>query len=378
MNGAARSSRALLLVKSRHTSQYHPQLDKVCGLSCSKALLSGWLCLLLLFVTCAELFSQSSSDRPKSLHGSISVSPGQPEAAVAVELWDLRGAKLASSVTDQTGSFDIPRTMEPGEYILLADNGSHIKSQQFRLDNSATDLNLVLPASDYAAHIAGRYMVSAKQAVVPARARASLWAAQKRFREMKVEEALKEIDNALLADPDFARALTMRAFLQLAAKNPDGAAEDAKHAILLDPNDAESFVALAMAYNALENYGNAGQAAEHALDLRSDSWQGRLELAESFYGSHDFVVALRELDLAKIDFPDAHLVRGNVLLKLERQAEAAEEFQTFRQQAPNDPRRLQVDRLIIELARVSMPTTTADRPNSGSSPNPAQSASFFK
>jgi tetratricopeptide (TPR) repeat protein len=373
-----RGSRALLRVQGSDTPQYHPQLDKVCSLSSGKASLPCWLYLLLLFVSGTALLSQSSPDRPKSLHGSITVAPGQSAAGVAVELWGLRGTKLASSITDRTGSFEIAGPKEPGEYILLVDSGFHIKSQQVRLADSAIELNLILPASDYAAHIAGRYMVSAQQAAVPARARASLRSAQKRFREAKVNEALKEIDNALHADPDFARALTMRAFLQLAAKNPNGAVEDAKHAILLDPSDAESFVALAMAYNDVENYGDAGQAAERALDLRSDSWQGRLELAESFYGRHDFVVALRELDLAEIDFPDAHLVRGNVLLKLGRPTEAGEEFQTFVQEAPNDPRRQQVDRLITQYVGVSAPANVPDRPNSAGGQNSAQSASLFK
>jgi len=47
-------------------------------------------------------------------------------------------------------------------------------------------------------------------------------------------------------------------------------------------------------------------------------------------------VALREMDDLNQDFPDVHLVRANVLARLNRAQEAAGEFKRFLQQAPED------------------------------------------
>jgi hypothetical protein len=81
------------------------------------------------------------------------------------------------------------------------------------------------------------------------------------------------------------------------------------------------------------------QLEEHLLPAaRPESWQGRLELAKSLYGQGEFVLGLRELDSEPVNFPDTHLVRGNVLVCLGRNQEAGEAFRAFLQQDPDDPR----------------------------------------
>jgi hypothetical protein len=94
--------------------------------------------------------------------------------------------------------------------------------------------------------------------------------------------------------------------------------------------------------------------------LRPDSWQARLELAESFYGQGEFVLALCELDLANVDFPDAHLVRGNVLMQLGRRPEAAEEFSAFMREAPGDPRGEQIQHIAGTLPPANGGVNTAN------------------
>jgi tetratricopeptide (TPR) repeat protein len=177
---------------------------------------------------------------------------------------------------------------------------------------------------------------------------------------MNFDRASREVDSALRADPGCAQAFSMRAFIKLAKKDSQGAVADAKRAALLDPGDAESFIALTMAYNSLKDFQKAEEAVQHALSLRPDSWQARLELAKSFFGQGEFVLALCELDLANIDFPDAHLVRGNVLMRLGRRPEAVEEFDTFVREAPNDPRGEQIQRIAETMPPANGGVNTAN------------------
>jgi tetratricopeptide (TPR) repeat protein len=260
--------------------------------------------------------------------------------------------KIESCTTDSAGNFEISGTVAPGQYILVIASATQIKGESVRLGEPGV-LSLALPAEPGGAPLrASRYVVSAGRLSIPATAWKHLAVAQRKFSNLKFDEAQGEIENALRTAPAFARAFSMRAFIRLAKKDFEGAAEDAGRAVLLDPGDAESFVALAMSANSLREFPRAEEAASRALGLRPDSWQGRLELAKSFYGQGKFVLALYELDSGNIDFPDAHLVRGNVLMRLDRGREAAEEFNTFLRGAPNDSRAGQIRHVVEALLRM--------------------------
>jgi Tfp pilus assembly protein PilF len=239
------------------------------------------------------------------------------------------------------------KSAEPGEYIFLVASLSQIADKQVLLAQPDLELSLALPSASVDAPPASRrYVVPAKRLGVPAKAGKHLVAAHEAFRSSKFDKAEQEIEGALQADPTFAQAFAMRAFIRLAEQDPGAAVDDAKHAASLDADDPECFIALAMSYNSLKEFPKAQDAAWHALTLHPDSWQGRLELAKSFYGQREFVLALRELDLGNVDFPDAHLVRGNVLMSLDRSREAGEEFRTFLREAPTDPRVEQISRIM--------------------------------
>jgi tetratricopeptide (TPR) repeat protein len=348
VDGVGSSSRVFLQPITPHISRHYPKLDRLSIVSLlsgkSRVCLPLFIFPLLCFASVAQ--APHAGGR-RLLHGSILTAQGRPVAEATVEIRDLHGIKVASGLTDDAGKFEISGAAEPGEYIFLVASVSQIKDEQVLLAQPDLELSLVLPpASATAPPQPGRYIVSAKRLGIPAKARSHLGAAHRHFAKMEFDEAEREIERALQADPAFAQAFAMRAFIKLAEKDPNGAAEDAKHAAALDADDAEVFVALAMAYNSLRRFQEAEDAAWHALSLRPESWQGGLELAKSLYGQREFVLALRELDLKRFDFPDVHLVRGNVLMSLERNHEASEEFATFLREAPTDPRAGQISGIV--------------------------------
>ena len=74
-------------------------------------------------------------------------------------------------------------------------------------------------------------------------------------------------------------------------------------------------------------------------------------MAKSLYRQGELIPALRELELVHMDFPDVHLVRGSVLMGLDRGPEAAEEFDIFLQEAPLDPRNGRIRGLVAALRK---------------------------
>lgn len=337
------SSRAIVYVFHSYPPCYYRELDRLCSLSTliRRAVSCLFLVILLfLFFFCFESAAQISNEVSRNLlHGSVYTAQGEPVADAAVEIRDLHGIEVAKSFTNDAGAFEINGVAKPGEYIFLVASLSAIRDERVLLAQSDLELSLALPPNSATTQAdPGHYVVSAKRLGIPAKERSHIAAAHRHFAKLEFDEAEREIGRVLQVDTAFAQAFAMRAFIRLARKDVNGAAEDAKQAISLDADDAESFVALAMCSNSLGHFHEAEDAAWRVLSLHPDSWQGRLELAKSFYGQREFVLALRELDLKRFDFPDVHLVRGNVLMSLERRQEASEEFATFVREAPTDPR----------------------------------------
>jgi tetratricopeptide (TPR) repeat protein len=124
---------------------------------------------------------------------------------------------------------------------------------------------------------------------------------------------------------------------------------DATRAAALDPNDGLSSLTLATSYNSQGNFEQAEASAQQALKTQPDLWQAHLEIAKALYGQQQFMPALNELERLKINFPDVHLVRGNVLMRLGRSQEGAAEFTAFLAEAPHDPRDVQIRKILADI-----------------------------
>jgi tetratricopeptide (TPR) repeat protein len=201
-----------------------------------------------------------------------------------------------------------------------------------------------------------RPTVSVHELRVPTKARARLEAAQREFSRLNLAGAEREIERALQLDSTFAAAFSLRALLRLAARDPNRAIDDATCAITLDPGELGAYAALATAYNSIGEYQRAEAATQQALTMRPDFWQAQLELAKAFYGEGRLVLGLRELDELNKDFPDVHLVRANLLVRLNRTEDAVREFSEFLREAPNDSRREQVEQIVNSANRTGAPT----------------------
>jgi tetratricopeptide (TPR) repeat protein len=286
------------------------------------------------------------------IHGHVTNIQGNPVALATVEMRDLSGVSKGTSLTDSAGSFAIATLAEPGEYVLLAAKQMKMSDERITLNQPDLDVKIALPAAPImiAAERREDHSVSVQQLRVPEKVRMHLKLASRQFAKLDITGAQLEVERALQIDDDCPAAYSMRAFLNIASRNLDAAIDDAKRAALLDPYDANAYLALATAYNSLAQFQDAEEASRQALRLRPDLWQGQLEMAKALLGQGSFVLAWRALDELSEDFPDVHLVRANVLVSLHRSREAAEEFSLFLRQAPDDPRNLQVQRLISRLA----------------------------
>lgn len=348
---AGRFSRDRLSSQSKSTKRHSNKANKVNRVLPAESLQTCLLFLLLLLLTSISVVAQPPASTRRVIHGAIVTVEGEPVPGAMVEVRDLHGVQMGQSLTDGAGSFEIRMIAESGEYVIFASKEPQVRDERIALDRPDVDITIALPPASNVAPEPPRDTVSAAQLSVPSKAWKHLESAHAQFSKGDLVEAAVEIDQAMAVDPACSEAFSMRAFIRLAGRDPAGALEDAKNAILLDSHDAESFVALAMSYNVLKEFQSAAEAARHALSIRPDSWQGRLEMAKSLYRQDELIPALRELELVHMDFPDVHLVRGSVLMGLDRGPEAAEEFDIFLQEAPLDPRNRRIRGLVAALRK---------------------------
>ena len=346
----SRSSRCGICHERTNRRSYSKKVDQLSCLVIERRTSPACLVLPLLFLLASLAGSAQTSDasRPTLIHGLILTAQGQPVDRATVEVRNLRGMKIAAGFTDSAGKFAITTTAKAGEYVLLVAKELQIGDKRITLDQLDREVEIALPGTSGSAAKTSQqtYTVSAQELRVPAKARAHLKLAHQEFIKLNFAGAEREIDQALQVDSICAAAFSMRAFLRLASRDPSRAIEDATHALVLDSDEANAYVALATAYNSLREFESAETAAQQALQRLPDFWQGRLELTKALYGEGRLVLALRELDELNNDFPDVHLVRANILQRLDRSQEAAEEFSEFLRESPNDPRSEQVKRIV--------------------------------
>jgi len=99
-----------------------------------------------------------------------------------------------------------------------------------------------------------------------------------------------------------------------------------------------------------------------SIDIRETFW----DFCNSYSGlrlsfpnsSKANVLALRELDVLQRDFPDVHLVRGNVLMHLDRRQEALGEFDMFVREAPSDSRGDRIQQIVAAVRQAASQTNS--------------------
>jgi predicted RNA polymerase sigma factor len=64
------------------------------------------------------------------------------------------------------------------------------------------------------------------------------------------------------------------------------------------------------------------------------------------------------LDELNKDFPDVHLIRANILMRLDRTEEAVQEFGFFLKEALDDPRSEQVRRIVARSAQTGLSSSS--------------------
>lgn len=269
----------------------------------------------------------------------VNAKTSSPITNARVELRDGNGSVLGSVYTDAGGRFNFG-TVPQGLYRVVAQAGISQAEEQVDASAFSNSVNLRMSVNNTPQAGGAGNTVSVAQYEIPEKARNEFQKAQEASAKFKLDEARKHVARALVLDPNYADALTLRAILNVAT-DPQGAIADLHKAIQSDGNYALAYTVLGSVLNVQEKFDQALQTLQRGESLAPDSWQTYFEMARSYVGKADYQSALRALDRAQAlvpaEFPAILLIRAQAHLGLKLYDNAMSELQSFLKKNPSGP-----------------------------------------
>ena len=307
------------------------------------------------FVSLAQV-QTSPSTATVEIHGQVRfVEGGKPAANVVVRLESYDGGgSITEAFTDRLGKFRFT-SLPPAMYSVRVRQSGYRDAQQ-TVDMTTTSSGLVMLqlVRDASATSNNSSVVGSIDATVPA-------AAQKEFDKGVAALAEGGKDKTAFAARCFEKAVTIHppfveARLKLGTAYMDlGQWDKAEQALLAtieaEPRAFNAFFALGEVYLRQNKLADAEKALSKGLVIEDRSYLGHLGLARLYWEKarviKDLAEAKPSLEKAYEEvkralnlnpqLAAAHLLKGNLLLRVSRTADALAEFDEYLRLEPNGP-----------------------------------------
>ena len=169
------------------------------------------------------------------------------------------------------------------------------------------------------------------------------------------QDGIRHLESALRIYPQFFEARLMLATAYLDQREWEKAEASFKLGHQLRPADGQSLLGLGEVYWRQKRYDEAEKALLDGLKVDDKSWHGHFTLSRLYWAQDDIKKAApaigRTLQL-KPDFAEAHLLAGNILLRLEQTERALVEYREYLRLEPNGEFGEATRELVKKLSKV--------------------------
>jgi len=241
---------------------------------------------LLLFLSASALcLALPARTLAATLYGNVySESTNQGIMHAAVQLCDAGGTHLQDSVTDDSGKF-VFAGIPTGGYILKVFSPGYLPSDTEVTLDFATGHGVTVflrPAGGKSSHVAGAPAISEHELSMPAAARKSMDAGQKKlYAEKNPAGALLDFQAAVAKAPEYYEAFYQMGLTYLALQNPAEAEKSLQAAVTVSQEKfADADLALASLWLSRHDGARGEPLLLHGLDLKPDSWSGYFQLGK--------------------------------------------------------------------------------------------------
>lgn len=274
---------------------------------------------------------------------------GLPAARVPIKLERFGGGLVDQIDTDSSGRFRFSN-LQRGYYRVILNAPGYRPAQQ------DADLQVVFRAfmvfeltSENSGAMA---LIDVIDARAPAEAREELVRGRAALGKKSYNEAVGHLQKAIAVYPEFYEAHLLLGTALMDAREWKKAEGAFQRAAELKTGSAAATLALGEVYWRQKRYDEAEKTLLDGLKLDDKSWHGYFTLARLYWDLGNIAKAGpaigRTLQL-KPDFAEAHLLAGNILLKINQQERALAAYQEYLRLEPKGEFAVQTRELVEKL-----------------------------
>lgn len=257
---------------------------------------------------------------------------------ITVRLEKFSGGIVDQVPTDNHGRFRFTN-LQRGYYKVV------INTPGFRPAQQDADLQVLFRAflifdlaTDNSKNSAGiASLADVIDARVPADAREEFVRGRAALAKKSSQDAIAHLQRAVFVYSDFFEAQLLLGAAFMDTRDWEKAEGALRRALELKPDNASALLSLGEVYWREKRYPDAEQTLLEGLRLDDKLWQGHFTLSRLYWGVGDVAKAGPPLGRAlqlKPDFAEAHLLAGNILLRVAQRERALTEYQEYLRLAP--------------------------------------------
>lgn len=153
----------------------------------------------------------------------------------------------------------------------------------------------------------------------------------------RIQEGITHLEKAVTIYPKFLEAQLWLGTTYMDLHRWEDAERALRRVLEIDPNTANAYFGLGEIYLAKKNYSDAETSLRAGLAIEDRSWRGHLALGRLYWNKNNLAAAGKQVGLAiqlNPEFPEAHLLAGNILLGAHKREDALSEFKEYLRLAP--------------------------------------------
>jgi tetratricopeptide (TPR) repeat protein len=269
--------------------------------------------------------------------GQVNLAEGNAAARnIPVRLERFSGGLVDQINTDTRGRFRFAN-LQRGYYKVIINAPGYGPAQQ------EADLTLLFKAYlvfNLASTTKGNSVNSSVEVLdarVPPEARAEFVRGREALSKKSEQEAIAHFEKALFVYPEFFEAHLLLATALMDLRDWPKAEGAIQQALRLKSDNATAVLALGEIYWREKRLAEAERTLLEGIKLEEKNWHGNFTLARLYWDKDDVVKAGpfigRTLQL-KPDFAEAHLLAGNILLRLNQPQRARIEYEEYLRLSP--------------------------------------------
>lgn len=276
---------------------------------------------------------------------------GLPASRIPIKLERFGGGLVDQIDTDGTGRFRFSN-LQRGYYRVI------LNVPGFRPAQQDADLQVVFRAFlifELASEKSGpTALIDVIDARAPAEAREELIRGRAALGKKSYDESVAHLQKAIAAYPEFYEAHLLLGTALMDAREWKKAEVAFQRAVKLKAGSAAAMLSLGEVYWRQKRYEEAEKTLLDGLKLDDKSWHGYFTQARLYWDLGNIAKAGpaigRTLQL-KPDFAPAHLLAGNILLRINQQERALAAYQDYLRLEPKGEFAAQTRELVQKLAK---------------------------